>query len=110
MGGSQHQMQNVFNFIRSHAPGLFSLNFKRGTVPVSTGTRSLATEVTRKQTYREYFLSTHFWGPLANWGFVVAGLADATKPPKQISGWMTSALCVYSILFMRFAWMVQPRN
>ncbi|EFJ29983.1 hypothetical protein SELMODRAFT_39191, partial [Selaginella moellendorffii] len=30
--------------------------------------------------------STHFWGPVANWGFVV-----------------------YSLLFMRFAWMVQPR-
>ena len=23
---------------------------------------------------------------------------------------MTSALCVYSLLFMRFAWEVQPRN
>ena len=23
---------------------------------------------------------------------------------------MTTALCVYSVLFMRFAWMVQPRN
>ncbi|KAJ0520036.1 putative mitochondrial pyruvate carrier [Helianthus annuus] len=37
--------------------------------------------------------TTHFWGPVANCGFVVAGL-----------------LCVYSGLFMRFAWMVQPRN
>lgn len=23
---------------------------------------------------------------------------------------MTGVLCVYSLLFMRFAWMVQPRN
>ena len=23
---------------------------------------------------------------------------------------MTGVMCVYSILFMRFAWMVQPRN
>eukprot|EP00244_Chara_vulgaris_P011946 TRINITY_DN6095_c0_g1_i1.p2 TRINITY_DN6095_c0_g1~~TRINITY_DN6095_c0_g1_i1.p2 ORF type:complete len:134 (+),score=23.49 TRINITY_DN6095_c0_g1_i1:245-646(+) len=54
--------------------------------------------------------TTHFWGPVANWGFVLAGLADMRKPPDMISGNMTSAMCVYSGLFMRFAWMVQPRN
>ncbi|XXQ32080.1 Mitochondrial pyruvate carrier [Plasmodiophora brassicae] len=54
--------------------------------------------------------TTHFWGPVANWGFVVAGLADWKRPAAQVSGPMTSALCVYSLLFMRFAWMVQPRN
>ncbi|KAF2560811.1 hypothetical protein F2Q70_00014540 [Brassica cretica] len=32
------------------------------------------------------------------------------KPPEMISGNMTSAMCIYSALFMRFAWMVQPRN
>ncbi|KAH1190556.1 Mitochondrial pyruvate carrier 1 [Glycine max] len=54
--------------------------------------------------------TTHFWGPIANWGFVAAGLADLNKPPEMISGNMTGAMCVYSALFMRFAWMVQPRN
>eukprot|EP00245_Coleochaete_scutata_P018134 TRINITY_DN9267_c0_g1_i1.p1 TRINITY_DN9267_c0_g1~~TRINITY_DN9267_c0_g1_i1.p1 ORF type:complete len:128 (-),score=14.59 TRINITY_DN9267_c0_g1_i1:878-1207(-) len=54
--------------------------------------------------------TTHFWGPVANWGFVLAGLADTQKPPEMISGNMTSAMCVYSMLFMRFAWKVQPRN
>ncbi|CAL8998257.1 unnamed protein product [Prunus brigantina] len=54
--------------------------------------------------------TTHFWGPIANWGFVAAGLADMNKPPEMISGNMTAAMCVYSALFMRFAWMVQPRN
>ncbi|PPD76686.1 hypothetical protein GOBAR_DD26390 [Gossypium barbadense] len=54
--------------------------------------------------------TTHFWGPVANWGFVLAGLVDMNKPPEMISGNMTSAMCVYSALFMRFAWMVQPRN
>ncbi|XP_057767498.1 mitochondrial pyruvate carrier 1-like isoform X1 [Salvia miltiorrhiza] len=54
--------------------------------------------------------TTHFWGPIANWGFVVAGLVDMKKPPEMISGNMTAAMCVYSGLFMRFAWMVQPRN
>mmetsp|Transcript_11651 Transcript_11651/g.30799 ORF Transcript_11651/g.30799 Transcript_11651/m.30799 type:complete len:137 (-) Transcript_11651:35-445(-) len=54
--------------------------------------------------------TTHFWGPIANWGFVVAGLIDMKKPAEMVSAPMTSALCIYSILFMRFAWMVQPRN
>ncbi|KAK9000007.1 hypothetical protein V6N11_082143 [Hibiscus sabdariffa] len=54
--------------------------------------------------------TTHFWGPVANWGFVLAGLVDMNKPPEMISGNMTTAMCVYSALFMRFAWMVQPRN
>ncbi|XP_068661335.1 mitochondrial pyruvate carrier 1-like isoform X1 [Aristolochia californica] len=54
--------------------------------------------------------TTHFWGPVANWGIITAGLVDTQKPPELISGNMTAVLCVYSGLFMRFAWMVQPRN
>jgi len=60
--------------------------------------------------FRTYGMTTHFWGPVANWGFVVAGLSDMTKTPDLISPRMTGVLCVYSCLFMRFAWMVQPRN
>jgi len=26
--------------------------------------------------------TTHFWGPIANWGFVVAGIADTSKPAE----------------------------
>jgi hypothetical protein len=54
--------------------------------------------------------TTHFWGPVANWGLVGAGLADMKKPAEQISINMTGVLCGYSLLFMRFAWMVIPRN
>lgn len=54
--------------------------------------------------------TSHFWGPVMNWGFVLAGISDSQKPPDAISPNMTSALCVYSLLFMRFAWEVQPRN
>lgn len=32
------------------------------------------------------------------------------KPAEMISGNMTGALCVYSCLFMRFAWAVQARS
>ncbi|KAF9130391.1 pyruvate transporter mpc1, partial [Mortierella sp. GBA39] len=52
----------------------------------------------------------HFWGPVANWGLPLAAIADIEKDPEMISGNMTGALTVYSLLFMRFAWMVQPRN
>ncbi|KAF9337976.1 pyruvate transporter mpc1 [Podila minutissima] len=52
----------------------------------------------------------HFWGPVANWGLPLAAIADFKKDPELISGKMTAALSVYSLLFMRFAWMVQPRN
>ncbi|KAF4650756.1 Mitochondrial pyruvate carrier 2 [Perkinsus olseni] len=55
--------------------------------------------------------TTHFWGPMANWGIVAAGVLDmTTQGPEMISIPMTGTLCVYSLLFMRFAWMVQPRN
>ncbi|KAH7731356.1 Protein R07E5.13 [Aphelenchoides avenae] len=60
--------------------------------------------------WKDYFLSTHFWGPVANWGLPIAALADLKKDPEMISGNMTAALCMYSSVFMRFAWKVQPRN
>jgi len=55
-------------------------------------------------------MSTHFWGPVANWGIPLAAIADTNKSPELISGKMTFALCCYSGVFMRFAYMVQPRN
>ena len=55
-------------------------------------------------------MTIHFWGPMANWGLVIAGILDMNKPMDRVSLKMTSVLCFYSCLFMRFAWMVQPRN
>uniref|UniRef100_A0A914VDB9 Mitochondrial pyruvate carrier n=1 Tax=Plectus sambesii TaxID=2011161 RepID=A0A914VDB9_9BILA len=60
--------------------------------------------------WRDYFTSTHFWGPVANWGLPLAALADLKKDPEIISGNMTPVLAIYSMVFMRFAWKVQPRN
>ncbi|KAG1864223.1 hypothetical protein DFJ58DRAFT_206297 [Suillus subalutaceus] len=56
------------------------------------------------------FTGTHFWGPVANWGLPLAALADLSKDEEVISGSMTTALAAYSMVFMRFAWKVQPRN
>jgi len=46
----------------------------------------------------------------ANWGLPIAAMADLQKDEEIISGTMTSAMTVYSTIFMRFAWRVQPRN
>lgn len=55
--------------------------------------------------------TTHFWGPMANWALVGSAVYDATrKGPEVVSIPMTTTMCVYSGLFMRFAWMVGPRN
>lgn len=54
--------------------------------------------------------STHFWGPVANWTLPIAALSDLEKSPALISATMTPTLCLYSLVFMRFAWRVQPRN
>ena len=54
--------------------------------------------------------TVHFWGPMCNWAIVGAALLDANKPAEKISRNMTGVLLVYSCLFMRFAWRVQPRN
>ncbi|KHN79619.1 putative mitochondrial pyruvate carrier 2 [Toxocara canis] len=64
---------------------------------------------TRKE-WLDYFMSTHFWGPLANWGLPLAAIADLKKDPEKISGSMTPAMILYSSVCMRFAWHVQPRN
>jgi hypothetical protein len=60
--------------------------------------------------WSKYLMSTHFWGPVANWGFVLAGLADSRKAPEFLSPSMTMTMSIYSLLFMRFAYVVKPRN
>lgn len=55
--------------------------------------------------------TTHFWGPVANWGLVGAAVYDATfKGPEIIDLEITGTMIGYSSLFMGFAWQVQPRN
>ncbi|XP_046671725.1 mitochondrial pyruvate carrier 1 [Homalodisca vitripennis] len=71
--------------------------------------KKLADQLKSKE-FREYLMSTHFWGPVANWGIPIAAIADIRKDPELISGKMTVALCLYSLIFMRFAWKVQPQN
>ncbi|KAL6696246.1 hypothetical protein J3F84DRAFT_348472 [Trichoderma pleuroticola] len=57
-----------------------------------------------------YVCSTHFWGPVSNFGIPIAAVLDTQKSPDLISGQMTAALCVYSATFMRYSLAVSPRN
>jgi len=52
----------------------------------------------------------HFWAPVFNWGFPIQGYLDRNRPPENISRDFQFVLCSYSMIFMRFAWMVKPRN
>ncbi|XP_071478725.1 mitochondrial pyruvate carrier 1-like [Diadema antillarum] len=76
----------------------------------ATESKAAVEEKKIELTWGQYFMSTHFWGPVANWGIPLAALSDMKRDPEIISPRMTAALCVYSALFMRFAYMVQPRN
>ncbi|KAB0405988.1 hypothetical protein E2I00_014598 [Balaenoptera physalus] len=69
-----------------------------------------AVEIVKTKEFRDYVTSTHFWGPVANWGLPLAAFKDMRAPPDIISGRMTTALIFYSMVFRRFAYLVQPRN
>lgn len=57
-----------------------------------------------------YVCSTHFWGPVSNFGIPVAAIIDLKKDPDLISGSMTGSLIVYSMVFMRYSMAVIPKN
>ncbi|VDK65274.1 unnamed protein product [Anisakis simplex] len=48
-----------------------------------------------RKEWMDYFMSTHFWGPVANWGLPLAAIADLKKDPDMISGscWLKAILC-----------------
>jgi len=51
-------------------------------------------------------------GAIANWGIPAAAIAHiwAQKDPRKNDPRMTTALCVYSLLFMRWALAISPVN
>jgi hypothetical protein len=55
--------------------------------------------------------TTHFWGPVTNWGLVGAAVYDAAyNGPEKIDLPMVGTMWCYSATFMRFFWKVTPRN
>ncbi|CCC69953.1 hypothetical protein NCAS_0D03720 [Naumovozyma castellii] len=72
-------------------------------------TRSLIQKYINKETLK-YVFTTHFWGPVSNFGIPIAALYDLKKDQTLISGPMTFALVAYSAVFMRYATAVTPKN
>ncbi|CAK7229735.1 hypothetical protein SBRCBS47491_007348 [Sporothrix bragantina] len=64
----------------------------------------------RSNPVTDYICSTHFWGPVSNFGIPVAAVMDTQKSPDLISGKMTFALVIYSATFMRYSLAVTPKN
>ncbi|KAJ5096102.1 Mitochondrial pyruvate carrier 1 [Penicillium alfredii] len=58
----------------------------------------------------DYVCSTHFWGPVSNFGIPFAAVMDTQKDPEIISGTMTAALTVYAATFMRYSLAITPKN
>ncbi|GMM28404.1 pyruvate transporter [Martiniozyma asiatica (nom. inval.)] len=72
--------------------------------------RSLVQRYINKETLK-YVFTTHFWGPVSNFGIPVAAMLDLrNKPAENISGPMTGALVIYSAVFMKYALAVSPKN
>lgn len=57
-----------------------------------------------------YIFTTHFWGPVSNFGIPVAAVLDLKKDPEVISGPMTGSLILYSLAFMRYSLAILPKN
>ncbi|KAK9475238.1 mitochondrial pyruvate carrier [Dipodascopsis tothii] len=58
----------------------------------------------------KYVCSTHFWGPVSNFGIPVAAVMDLKKDPTLISGPMTGSLVIYSLVFMKYSLAIRPVN
>ncbi|KAL2792900.1 mitochondrial pyruvate carrier 1 isoform 3 [Daubentonia madagascariensis] len=56
-----------------------------------------AADYVRSKDFRDYLMSTHFWGPVANWGLPIAAINDMKKSPEIISGRMTFASKLASV-------------
>lgn len=76
----------------------------------NSAAQKLSSRIFSKDTLK-YCLTTHFWGPVSNFGVPVAAVLDIfNKPEETISGPMTGALIVYSAVFMKYALAVTPKN
>ncbi|KAJ3379768.1 hypothetical protein HDU84_006422 [Entophlyctis sp. JEL0112] len=76
-----------------------------------SATKRIMSYVSSKD-FRSYLMRIYvtLHSSVANWGLPLAAIADTQKSPEFISGNMTGVLFVYSLLFMKFAMDVQPRN
>lgn len=77
--------------------------------PTQVASKSLSNKIFNKETLK-YLFTTHFWGPVLNFGIPLAAILDLKKDPELISGPMTGSLIVYSMVFMRYSVAISPKN
>ncbi|CAN3359049.1 mitochondrial pyruvate carrier 1 [Diutina catenulata] len=75
----------------------------------SGGFKKILDNLFSKKTLK-YMCTTHFWGPVSNFGIPIAAVMDLKKDPELISGSMTGSLILYSLVFMRYSLAVTPKN
>lgn len=76
----------------------------------NSAAQKLSQKIFNKETLK-YVFTTHFWGPVSNFGIPIAAVLDLrNKPADTISGPMTGALFFYSAVFMKYALAVSPKN
>ena len=57
--------------------------------------------------WKDYFLSTHFWGPVANWGLPLAAIADlkvGMLPALSMNGFLVERYYVFTYRFHQSNW------
>lgn len=91
------------------------LYYRRTFAEAKEGSSAVSKEAAASSKKKEgWWYSAEFWGglgALAGWGMSGSAIYDASlQGPEVISLTMTPVLIVYSALFCRWAWMVQPRN
>ncbi|XP_076253719.1 uncharacterized protein LOC143192331 isoform X2 [Rhynchophorus ferrugineus] len=51
-----------------------------------------------------------FWAPTVKWGIVLAGIADLTRPPDEVSLDQTLSLAVTGFIWSRYSLVITPVN
>ncbi|KAJ3305384.1 Mitochondrial pyruvate carrier 2, partial [Gonapodya sp. JEL0774] len=51
-----------------------------------------------------------FWAPLMKWALVIAGLADAARPPEKLSINQSTALFLTGAIWTRYSTVITPVN
>lgn len=76
----------------------------------NAASKSIMKSIFSKENFK-YIFTTHFWGPVSNFGIPIAAVMDLrNKPAESISGPMTLALTLYSAVFMRYSMAISPKN
>ena len=111
---ARHMLQSTQSMLHSARQNQSRQFLLRRFQSSNTTTKEATKEAAKNDGGPGWWKSPEFWGglgALAGWGMSGAAIYDASQQgPEVISLTMTPVLIVYSTLFARWAWVVQPRN